>query len=206
MPQPNSFSDADFNPPESFRNGALPEPAFSSGQPPHNSNPPPRRSLLKSLARYAAVWLAVLLALRFIIPSYDVLGSSMEPTYPVKGERVLTDQIFFKLAGGPNRGDVIVVSSEGLRTGTDPLIKRVVGLPGERMEIWGGVVYINGQPLTESYVQNKAQYNYPATVLASDCYFVLGDNRPVSLDSHYFGCVSKDKIKARVIFNYPWHL
>jgi signal peptidase I len=165
------------------------------------------RSWLRSLAQMATIWLVAFLTIRFIIPSYDVQGSSMEPTYPVSGERVLTDQVFFKLfGGGPQRGDVVVVSTEGLNLSEPFLIKRVVGLPGEKLEIRNGVVYINNQALTENYVQNKASYNYPATQLSSNCYFVLGDNRPVSLDSHYFGCVSKDNITAKVLFNYPWHL
>lgn len=175
---------------------------------PANAAPvaPPRRSWVKGLVRLGVIWLAAFLLIRFVIPSYDVQGSSMVPTYPVSGERVLTDQVFFKLFGGLQRDDVLVVSTQGLNLSEPYLIKRLIGLPGEKVEVRNGVVYINDKALSEPYVQNKASYNYPATVLGNNCYFVLGDNRPVSLDSHYFGCVSKDNITAKVLFKYPWHL
>ncbi len=189
-----------------FNNVGQPSEALIDPTP--GSNPAsarPQRRFLRSLARYAAIWLIAFLVIRFIIPSYDVQGSSMLPTLPVSGERVLTDQLFFKLTGGPSRSDIVVVSTEGLHLSEPYLIKRVVGLPGEKLEIRKGVVYINDQALGETYIQNKATYNYAPTVLSKDCYFVMGDNRPVSLDSHYFGCVPKSNITAKVLFKYPWH-
>ena len=165
----------------------------------------PKISWWRVLARYAAIWLAILLIVKFVVPSYEVKGSSMVPTYQPSGDRVLTDGIFFKLLGGPQRGDIVILDRAATPGGDDEaLIKRVVGMPGERIEIRQGSVYINGELLNEPYIQNHAQYNYPSTVLGSQCYFVLGDNRPVSLDSHYFGCVTKDQIVAKVLLTYPW--
>ena len=129
----------------------------------------------------------------------------MLPTYRPSGDRVLTDQVFFKLTGGPSRRDIVILSEPNAAQGKDDLIKRVIALPGERVEIRAGTVYINGAALVEPYIQNHAEYSYPVTFLPKDCYFVLGDNRPVSYDSHYFGCVPKDRILAHVLLTYPWH-
>jgi signal peptidase I len=166
----------------------------------------PRKNWLKSIARFAALYVAIILLFRFVIPSYIVEGSSMEPTYQPEGDRVLTDGLIFKLLDGPQRDEVVILDksvTDGYASTDDSLIKRVIGLPGEQIEIRQGTVYINGEALAEPYVQNHADYNYPATILPAECYFVLGDNRPVSLDSHYFGCVSRDKILAKVLLKYP---
>jgi signal peptidase I len=165
---------------------------------------PKRESWLRTIARLFVIWLVCFLFLRFVIPSYDVQGASMLPTYNSKGDRVLTDQLLFKLFDKPNRGDVVVLSKPS-DTRQDNLIKRVVGLPGEKLEIRQGIVYINGRALNEPYVENRGYYDYPTTTLPADCYFVLGDNRPVSLDSHYFGCIKGETIQARVLLRYPWH-
>lgn len=183
----------------------LPDVPQVSNEP--ESTPPakPKINWMRALARYAAIWLAILLLVKFVVPSYEVKGSSMVPTYQPAGDRVLTDGIFFKLLGGPQRGDIIILDRAATNgAGDEALIKRVIGLPGERLEIRQGTVYINNILLNEPYIQNHAEYNYPSTVLGGECYFVLGDNRPVSLDSHYFGCITRDQIVAKVLLTYPW--
>ncbi len=168
---------------------------------------PARRSrgILRVLSRYIILWLGFFLIVKFVVPSYEVKGSSMVPTYHASGDRVLTDQVFFKVLGGPTRTDIVILSRPTATNNEDELIKRIIGLPGEKVEIQRGVVYINDQPLAEPYIKNKADYTYPPTTLGKDCYFVLGDNRPVSYDSHYFGCVTRDHISAHVLLTYPWH-
>ncbi len=169
----------------------------------------PRRSRmnwLKSAVRFAALFIAIILLFRFGIPSYMVEGSSMEPTYQPEGDRVLTDGFIFKLLAGPQRGEVVILDKSvtvGYASNDGSLIKRVIGLPGEKIEIRQGTVYINGEALAEPYVENHADYNYPATTLPAEGYFVLGDNRPASLDSHYFGYISREKILAKVLLKYP---
>ncbi len=199
------------SPQEGFENSYASNPAgpeeaapLSSSTTDEGPQPPvaSRQSVFKTIARYATIWLAVFLVLKFVVPSYEVKGSSMEPTYDVAGDRVLTDQVFFKLGGGPARGDIVVLSRPA-HEGEDPLIKRVIGLPGDKVEVRRGTVYVNDKALDEPYIKNTGDYNYGPIVVEKDCYFVLGDNRPVSLDSHYFGCVSKDHILAKVLFRYP---
>ena len=167
--------------------------------------PNPKSKLVRTLARYIVLWGIIFLIVKFVVPSYEVKGASMVPTYHSSGDRVLTDQLFFKLTGGPSRGDIVILSEPNAAEGKDDLIKRVIGLPGEKLEVREGTVYINDQALAEAYIQNKARYNYPVTTLPAQCYFVLGDNRPVSYDSHYFGCVPKDRLVAHVLLTYPWH-
>lgn len=69
----------------------------------------PKTNWFRLLVRYAAIWVAVLLLVKFVVPSYEVKGSSMVPTYQPAGDRVLTDGVFFKLMGGPQRGDIIIL-------------------------------------------------------------------------------------------------
>lgn len=158
---------------------------------------------VREIVNLGLIWLICFLVLRFIIPSYEVKGYSMQPTYAASGNRVLTDQLFFKLFGNPSRQDIVVLTNPR-NAAEEPLIKRVIGLPGDTIEIRNGTVIINGTALDEPYIKNKGDYDFPRTTLEKSCYFVLGDNRPISLDSHYFGCVQRDLIQAKVLLRYPW--
>ena len=88
--------------------------------------------------------------------------------------------------GGPQRGDVAVFHAP-TEPGAD-FIKRIIGLPGDRVLIRNGQVLVNDQPVDDSEIEFRANYTYPANgeplVVPDDSYFVLGDNRPVSYDSH----------------------
>ena len=150
----------------------------------------------------------------FFIPS-----ESMFDTLQVN-DRVLVNKISYRL-GDPQRGDVVVfdrtpdteesllgamfrnlAESVGLKTPEADLIKRVVGLPGETVEIQDNTVFINGVPLAEPYLREVAQTSRmdPITI-PEDEYFVMGDNRQRSLDSRSFGPVTREEIvgKAFVI-------
>ena len=86
-----------------------------------------------------------------------------------------------------------------------PLIKRVVGLPGESVGIISGQLVVDGQVLNEPYLSPFPTYNYPLTVVPEDHIFVMGDNRPVSRDSRSFGAVSLDQVRGRAWVSY-WPL
>jgi signal peptidase I len=94
------------------------------------------------------------------------------------------------------RGDIIYFS-DPLTTNT--LIKRLIGLPGEVVEINDGLIYIDGVQLEESYTTSSPTYQYGPITLGADEYFVLGDNRNSSYDSHMWGALPGKYIKARIV-------
>lgn len=124
-------------------------------------------------------------------------GPSMQPNL-YAGYRVMTEKISYYLHQ-PRRGDVVVVErpeNEG------NLIKRVMGLPGEMIEVRDGHTYINGEPVDEPWVAHFGGRNYPPTRIPVDYVFILGDNRPVSRDSRDIGPVQIDSIIGRGWFVY----
>lgn len=122
-----------------------------------------------------------------------VAGDSMSPTLET-GDIVLVTRWDYKTAS-PARGDVVQAEISG-RHGA--YLKRIIGLPGETLEITGGSVHINGQPLREFYA--SAPDDEISVTLADDEYFLMGDNRPVSYDSREedFGAVSAASFLGRV--------
>jgi signal peptidase I len=138
----------------------------------------------------------------------SVIGASMEPNFHT-GDRVFTSRISYKL-GGPKRGDVVVVKSP-LNPDIE-LIKRVVGLSGDKIAIKQGVVYINDEPLAEGYltVETNARpagfiKEEEVFVVPEDYIFIMGDNRPRSSDSREFGPVPLSGIVGKVVYRYfPW--
>jgi signal peptidase I len=132
---------------------------------------------------------------REILQVQLIPSESMLPTLKV-GDRVMIDRLAYQ-SQLPQRGDVILF--EPTKTLRDqqfnsPFLKRVIGLPGETVEVRNGFIYINGKALQEKYLMEKPQYELEATVVPLGNYFVLGDNRNNSYDSHYWGFVPRDVI------------
>jgi signal peptidase I len=100
----------------------------------------------------------------------------------------------------PQRGDIIVFRDP--RSSDRKLIKRVIGLPGEMLEIRQGQVIIDEQQLYEPYIQDPGHYSQAATQIPSDQYFVLGDNRNNSSDSHNWGTLPSDEIVGKAWLSY----
>ena len=117
-----------------------------------------------------------------------VNGSSMEPDLR-DGQRIVVNKTAY-LLNQPGRGDIVVFRPpQNLRT--TPFIKRIVGLPGDTVEIKKGTVYINGSPLDEPYIKEPPSYNLSKEKIDRDTYFVLGDNRNNTSDSHIWGTVPR---------------
>lgn len=133
-----------------------------------------------SWIRDLVVAVAIVLLIRtFIFSIITVSGGSMLETLK-SGDRVYVSMLTPRLQGY-ERGDIVICYYPGR---TDRCVKRLIGMPGDTVEIQAGTVYVNGQALQEDYLVHTASYNYPAVTLAEGEYFVLGDNRPISHDSH----------------------
>ena len=150
---------------------------------------------------------AVLIALLinvFVVQATTIDGPSMQPNL-YGGQRVMTEKITYRFIHGPRRGDVVIVEMPGEEI---PLIKRVIALPGETVEVRGGQVFINGQPLEEPWITQPGGPDYAATTIPPLHVFVLGDNRPSSRDSRSFGPVSMDQLAGHALFIYwpPDHI
>lgn len=144
-----------------------------------------------------AVLIALLIHL-FLAQATRVEGYSMEPTL-YGHQRLIIEKVSYRFHP-PRRGDIVVIHVDGL--GKEMLIKRVIGLPGERVEVKDGKVFINGQVLDEPYLDKAMRGQYPPTVVPEGYIFVMGDNRNNSNDSRSFGPVSLDDIAGRAWLRY----
>jgi len=129
-----------------------------------------------------------------------VYNISMQPTLH-EGNLLVVNKLAYKL-GEPKRGDIIVFHYQG--TVTEDYIKRVIGLPGDTVDVCGGIVRVNGQAITEPYIAELPGYTGTWKVPEGEL-FVLGDNRNHSSDSHDWGFVEQEWVVGRAIIVY-WPL
>ena len=237
------FSQVNSNPADSnqVESGVESNPTPTMGAPLSASAPPPERLPLNLMSHLQFGLLALIIALfiiTFIIQAFRIPSGSMENTLLV-GDYLLVDKTRFGPSGAwqpflpyraIRRGDIIV-----FRYPVDPtqhFVKRVIGLPGDRIRLWHSRVYINGRPLTEPYVVFKEHYfdefrdNFPRgdwfnenvnvnwakqmrdvvhddeVVVPRGQYFAMGDNRDQSLDSRYWGFVPRENIIGRPLVIY----
>jgi signal peptidase I len=156
------------------------------------------RSLVRELQLTVlpAVAIAVLINL-FLAQGTHVHGQSMEPNLHPH-QRLIVEKLSYRIHA-PRRGDIVVVKVQGFEV---PLIKRVIGLPGEKVEIRDNRVFVNGLSLQESYLSEAIQPDYGPTIVDPGTVFVLGDNRAASNDSRYFGPVPIEGIVGRAWLSY----
>ncbi len=177
--------------------------------------PKPKASFLKRVLHLVrevletivpAVLIALLINL-FLAQATRVYGQSMEPNLHTD-QRLVVEKLSYnrqirQLLGlsGPERGDVVVIRLES--QGDELLIKRVIGLPGDIVEIHDGLVFVNGQPLNEPYVAGFTTTGFFApTTIPPLQIFVLGDNRGFSNDSRSFGPIPLEDVVGRAWFSY----
>ena len=104
----------------------------------------------------------------------------------------------------PQRGEIITCNYPG--EGSKLFVKRIIGLPGETVELRAGTVYINGEPIDEPYLTRVSGDDFGPYQVGEDEVFVMGDNRPVSRDSRSVGAISLDDLYGRVLFvAYPFN-
>jgi signal peptidase I len=142
---------------------------------------------------------AVFALLRLTIQSYSVIMFSMQPNF-YHGDSIMVNKVTYRFSD-PQRGQVIIFNPPF--DSPHPFIKRVIGLPGDIVEIRDGKVFINGTPLDEDrYIKERSNYTMPATQVPANEYFVLGDNRNNSNDSRGGWTVPRDNIIGKAWFVY----
>jgi signal peptidase I len=167
-----------------------------------DSRTPPRDARSGALARETMetllLALVLFVAVRSALQNTRVEGHSMEPTLH-DGQHLMVNKIIYELTD-PSRGDIVVVHSpEG---GPKPLIKRVIGLPGEELRLAQGQVLVGGVPLREDYLPaSHGSDTWGPYRLQAGEYLVLGDNRDNSNDSRRFGPVSRAEIMGKAWFS-----
>jgi len=178
------------------------EPEVKIEQEPHSTGSHVLRWLLRALREIAetvipAVVIALVINL-FLAQATQVLGQSMEPNLHT-AQRVVVEKVTYRFLHGPRRGDIVVID---LPEQTEMLIKRVVGLPGETIEVRGGEVYIEGERLEEPWMVKPGGGNYGPQTIPPLHVFVIGDNRGASNDSRNFGPVPIEHVVGHAWFSY----
>jgi len=151
------------------------------------------RSLGATLIRALLMALALLLTSQYVISPVRAYGISMQPTFE-PGAWLWLSRLAY-LRRPPARGDIVAVNLAG---GHAVLVKRVVGLPGERIAITEGEVLVNGVPLAEPYVTERQPWNVGEAQLGPREYYVIGDNRGMPAPLHDFGRAAQSRIAGRV--------
>ena len=151
--------------------------------------------VFKEIMSYVIIIAAVLLFKHFIISPIRVSGDSMNPTL-FNGEIMLLNEIGYRL-NGVDRFDIVVVNTD------DVIIKRVIGLPGEKIEYKDNKLYVNDVEIEEDFL-HEITHNFDLSELDSevvpeDSYFVVGDNRINSKDSRIIGFIKSNQIRGKVI-------
>jgi signal peptidase I len=162
--------------------------------------PPPsqtRRILIEAIETITLA-LVLFFAINFLSARIRVDGSSMEPNFH-DGDYIIVNRMAYR-AGEIERGDVVVFPYP-LNDEVD-YIKRVIGLPGDTIAIYSGVVYVNGEEITEPYILEAQTDDRAEQTVPQDSVFVMGDNRNNSEDSRAWGFLKIEDIIGKAIFRY----
>lgn len=149
---------------------------------------------LKNIIPYVVIILIVILIRTFIMTPIRVNGPSMDDTLKNGQIMILNKLNKYK------RGDIVVVD-----LGNEKIIKRIVGLPGESIYCLNGEIYINDEKFNEDYISSET-LDFTKIFIQDDEYFVMGDNRAVSMDSRSFGPINKSQLMGTSEFRiWPLH-
>lgn len=161
------------------------------------------QSIVLALSVFVIIYL-------FVAQPNEVNGTSMVPNFEDR-EYLLTDKLSYRF-GEPKRGDVVVFKappSEPCSEDECEYIKRIIGLPGDRVKVMEGKVYVNGEKLgqyflPEDFVTQPGAYSLEGVekLVPADYYLCFGDNRSYSRDGREFGPVSRDSIIGKAFFRY----
>jgi signal peptidase I len=179
-------------------------------------------SFMWELIQTVLLTLLIFFAMRAVVQNFKVEGTSMEPTLHNNQFLIINKMTYARIDGtpverimpttstepgaphfvfgNPEHGDIVV-----FRFPAQPdkdFIKRIIGVPGDLVEVRAGRVYLNGQLQDEPYIKDGASYDRPGQIVPTGQYFVLGDNRPNSSDSHVWGFVPADNLVGKAWFAY----
>lgn len=174
----------------------------AAGETENESKKDSKKDLKKEVLEWIqAIVTAVVLAFlirMFLFEIILVVGESMVPTLD-NGDRVFVNKIGY-IIGEPERGDLIIFKTP--EDGRTSYVKRLIGLPGDRVRIEDGVVYVNDEPLSEPYIAEQPYNDFALEVVPEDKIFVLGDNRNHSKDSrdYHVGFVPMDNLVGKAMW------
>jgi signal peptidase I len=184
--------------------------------------PPPGKTFWREVLETVLLTIMIFFLVKGLVANFRIQGSSMEPSFHTNQLVLVNKAAYFHfdlnswarlipgvhpqnqnsvwLFGGPKRGDVIIFEPPDIQD--EDYIKRVIGLPGDKVEVKDGVVYVNDTPLNEPYIKEAPFSPYNAVVVPPNNLFVMGDNRNASRDSRSFNMLPVDKIvgKAMVVY------
>lgn len=157
---------------------------------------------IETIVVFGAIFAAIYL---FIAQFHKVSGNSMVPTFH-NGDFLITEKVSYKMRN-PQRGEIVVLKNP--RDESQDFIKRIIAVPGDTIQISNNIVYVNNNPLKENYIPSDyitrpgAFVTESTTItVASNQYFVFGDNREHSSDSREWGPVTKEELVGRAFFRY----
>lgn len=138
----------------------------------------------------------------FVAEARYIPSGSMLPTLQIN-DRLIVDKISYKFQD-PQRGDIVVFSPTEVlsKQYKDAFIKRIIGLPGDKVEVKNAKVFVNDRPLQENYIAEPPQYHWGPAIIPVNQYLVLGDNRNNSYDSHFWGFVPRHNIIGRAVVRF----
>ena len=161
------------------------------------------KKFIKDLIPYIVITIIVVLIRTFLVTPVIVSGDSMVPTLDNK-QLLLLNKINYQLSD-IKRFDIVVIKYKDSSGKSELIIKRVIGLPGETISYDKGKLYINGKYIKEKF-SHAETIDFGPVTLDDDEYFVMGDNRTVSLDSRYIGPIKIKDIRGRTIISiYPFN-
>ncbi|PWH16358.1 MAG: signal peptidase I [Ardenticatenia bacterium] len=156
------------------------------------------RSVIGEILETIVLTLVIFFVIQMLVRNFRVVGTSMEPNLH-NGQYLIIDKISYRFSD-PQVGDVVVFEPPN-RPGED-YVKRIIGLPGQLVEIRNGQVFIDNKPLEEPYTVRRGSYSMEPRLVGPDEYFVLGDNRDSSSDSHMWGMLPRANIVGRAWISY----
>jgi signal peptidase I len=162
-----------------------------------------RKSRLRELLNLLFFLVAVYALLEMTAPRSMVLSISMQPNL-IEGQRLLISRVSYMFSK-PKRGEIVVFEPNDYTPDEDRLIKRLIGLPGEKIEFRNQAVYINGNKLVEPYLNEPCEKAYcpdKSWTMGSDEYFFMGDNRNHSRDSRAFGAIKRKQIVGQAVLRW----